>query len=226
MADALLSGARYYYLLVPSPRDADKLTRVEFRFPEEPEFRVAEPGADPLPVVRVTGHQETAKAPKYVQKAIAEVLEAVAGWEARYQRITPRTPAEHAEIGPHLTRHQHAEMLALHQEHLEGVDRQTVVAVLRAAVENGWATPEDVCDVETERDAAREELAELKRDEDTQSRATKAFEELIGETGKFFDLFNGIGVPAEGFTPAQRAAVLDHGRHLDAALDEALNATC
>lgn len=226
MADSHLGGKRHYYLDVPSPRDASKLTRIYFRFPLDPEFRVAEPGTDPLPVVQIVGYQDPAKAPKYLQKAVAEVLVPVAAWEARYQFIAPRTPAEHDEIGPHVTRAQHAEMIELHSLRLEHYDRETVVAILRTAVEHGWSTPETVSELESERDAAAEKLEEHQSGEEDRSRSAKAFDELIAETGRFFDLFNGIGVPAEGFTPAQREAVLDHGRHLEAALDEALNATC
>lgn len=117
-------------------------------------------------------------------------------------------------------------MLGLHQDHLEHLDRATVVAVLRAAVENGWATPDDVSELESERDKAAGQLEEHENDEESRTRTTKAFEELIAETGKFLDGYNGIGVPFDNYTAAQREQVLDDARHLEAAMDEALNATC
>ena len=66
------AGRIFYSLEVASPRDAKKVTRLEFTWALDPEFRVAPEGSMPMPRVRAGRHASLAATPKYVQNAAAE----------------------------------------------------------------------------------------------------------------------------------------------------------
>lgn len=208
----------YYGMRVVSPRSADNGASVSFGWSEDPEFRVSADGVPAAPSVTVGRDTALAAAPKYVQAAVAQVLEQVCAFEQDRHGVSPRTPAEHAEIGPYVTRLQHQAMIDLHREKLEGLDRATVVAVLRAALEDDWATPEEKTDLENERDEARGELEERRPDLEALEQLREAGDAVQEEAARFLTQFEPTGLHPEGLTAEQCAVVVDEARYFDEAL--------
>lgn len=214
------AGRTFYSLEVSSPRDAKKVTRLEFTWSVDPEFRVAPEGSAPMPRVRVGRHASLETMPKYVQNAAAEAAQEIAEAEQARHGVVARTPEEDEAIGPYVTRGQHAEMTALHEMRLEDYDQELVVAILRAAVENGWATPDDLTEVENARDEALGELEEQKPQMEELESLRTAAEAVQEESWRFLAKFEPTGLRPEGLDAAHCEIVTDEARYLDEALSK------
>ncbi|MEX5236015.1 hypothetical protein [Kocuria arenosa] len=214
------SGKTHYGMRVVSPRSAGNGMSVTFSWTEDPEFRVSDDGFPAIPTVVVGRDTVLSAAPKYVQAAVAEVLERVAAVEQNRHRTNPRTPAQHELIGPYITREQYGQVEHLANEKLDHRDRDraTVLAVLRAALEDDWATPEEKTDLESERDDARGELEGQKPQLEHLGRLRTAAEVVQEESGRFLARFEPTGLRPDSLSAAHCEIVVDEARYFDEAL--------
>ena len=93
-----------------------------------------------------------------------------------------------------------------------------MLAVLRAALEDDWATPEEKTDLESERDDARGELEVQKPQLEHLERLRTAAEVVQEESGRFLARFEPTGLRPDGLTAAHCEIVVDEARYLDEAL--------
>lgn len=208
----------HYGMRVASPRSPGNGKSVGFSWVEDPEFRVSADGHPAAPKVTVGQDTALADAPKYVQTAVAEVLERIAAFEQDRHRVNPRTPAQHELIGPYLTREQYGQAEHLAELKLDHLDRATVLAVLRAALEYDWATPEEKADLEEARDEALGELEEVKPQLKDLEELRAAGDEVHEEATRFLSRFEPTGLHPEGLETAQCAVVVDEARFFDESL--------
>lgn len=208
----------FYEMRVASPRGGGNGASVTFTWVEAPEFRVSADGSPVLPKVTVGHNADLITAPKYVQAAVAQVIEQVAAHEQDRHRVNPRTPAQHKLIGPYITRDQYGQVEHLANEKLKDLDRATVLAVLRAALEDDWATPEEKSDLEDQVAEARGELEESKPELKALEELREAGDEVQEEAARFLARFEPTGLHPEGLSADHCAVVVDEARYFDEAL--------